>query len=82
MVSPVKFAQVEEEVFPYQELFKSTPSLKGEAPWLECGQKRVSEAESNDEGVSVEPYQCLSLQRNQPVRCSRDQTQILRTVNL
>ena len=82
VVSPAKFAQVEEEVFPYQELFKSTPSLKGEAPWLECGQKRVSEAKSNDDGVSVEPYQCLSLQKNQPVRCSRDQTQILRTVNL
>lgn len=65
VVSPAKSALVEEDVFPYQELFRSTPSLKGEAPWRECGQKRLSEVESNGEGVSTTPYQTLSLQRNQ-----------------
>lgn len=65
VVSPAKSVLVEEDVFPYQELFRSTPSLKGEAPWRECGQKRLSEVESNGEGVSTTPYQTLSLQRNQ-----------------
>lgn len=76
-VRPVSSANVE-EAFPYQKLVRSVPSLQREAS--RCGHMEESEVELGEEEVSTDAYQSLSLQRNQPVRCSSDQYKILSTV--